>query len=57
MFSQELVTSSCEQITRVGILERHFYLMFLDINSSLRRLEFCLVFYPRFSLLQNAIHE
>jgi hypothetical protein len=39
MYSQELVTSSCEQVTRVGILERHFYAMFLGINSSLLRLE------------------
>jgi hypothetical protein len=26
-------------------------------NSSLLRLEFCMIFYPHFSFLQNAIHE
>jgi hypothetical protein len=42
---------------RDGILERHFYSRFLGIKSSLLRLEYCLVFYPNFSVLQDAIQE
>ncbi len=44
-------------LPRDGILERYFQSRFLGINSSLLRLEFCLVFYPHFSVLQNATHE
>jgi hypothetical protein len=44
-------------LPRDGILERHFQTRFLGIYSSLLRIEFFLVFYPHFSVPQNAIHE